>query len=114
MEKSSALAILCCLLVSCRSWIASDATELAEIRDREKATELASKIHEHMGFDEISKIVPLPKNTEVGAREHGGTWFDVPIGQNYIILLRFERSSEGKVENKSTLNSPPLVKRRET
>jgi len=115
MAKFIVIALLAGLTVSCRHGADVDAQRLPKSNndnERKLAVRLASQINTRMTFDEVSKVVSLTEANQLGIREHGGVFFDVPIGTNYYIQLRFERSSDGGVKKDSRLNLPPAVKYR--
>jgi hypothetical protein len=102
--------VLACLAVSCSSREPSRTSSLSEQAELKKANILSAQLHENMTFQDVSKIIPLVKSDESKVVEHGGVWFDVPIGHYYYIQVRFQHPPEGKTYEDSLLNLPPRVK----
>jgi hypothetical protein len=78
------------------------------------AMRLLIKVREGMTFDEAAKVVPLSDSLRGFAGEHGGVWYDVPLGGEYFISLRFEHpegdwNSSGKSLHKCKINFPPRL-----
>jgi hypothetical protein len=82
-------------------------TELTE----EQAGQLVSRIREGMTFEQVAKIIPLSARHENLTVEHGGVWYDVPLGAHRIVQLRFERPLRGQKISGCVLNYPPQIKR---
>ena len=76
-----------------------------------KAKELTSQFHEGMTYEQVSRVIPLTRRNEVPVIEHGGVWYDVPVGKEYYIQLRFEHSKDGASYSQSKLNLPAQIKR---
>jgi hypothetical protein len=83
---------------------------VAMLIEKQRAVDLASELHENMTFDQIAKIIPLSATNESPTVEHGGVWYNVPVGSNYYLQLRFEHSSDNRTFEKCRLNLPPQVK----
>jgi hypothetical protein len=124
MRTLTTLSIFICLglLLSCKSSSdkahRSPVTETAdEVSTGEvttvKAKELVLRIHTNMTFEEIAEIVPLSTNLVGYAGEHGGVWYDVPIGESVFVKLRFEYPSVSNGLSKCRLNSPPVLIKRD-
>jgi hypothetical protein len=101
--------LLICLTVSCVHHARLPAAEISPPAELEKATALAAQLHENMTFNQVSKIIPLVQSDEVPLMEHGGVFYDVPVGRHYYIHLRFQHASEGEAYEKTLLNLPPAV-----
>jgi len=94
--------IIVLLVTSCSS--------LTQRTEYQMAEKMVLQLHEGMTFDEVSRIIPLTRNNEVPVVEHGGVWYDVPIGKRSYIQLRFEHPKNGNTYLESELNLPPRVK----
>ena len=110
MIRHFLLIAVLCLSASCRSRTNIAPGKVTDQAELERATRLASELHQNMTFEEVSKVVPLVGN-EMGVSEHGGIWFKVPIGDNYYMQLRFSRPFKGQGYESMSLNLPPQVKR---
>jgi hypothetical protein len=102
------LAVMAAMMAGCYSFPnrAGKSPEQAEL---EKANAMVAKTHVNMTFAEISRIIPLDEHCETGIYEHGGTFYDVPVGRYYYIQLRFQHSRKEKGDGNRLLNLPPLV-----
>jgi hypothetical protein len=94
--------IVAVLAVSCASH-----NRQAEL---ERAKQMTSQLHEGMTYEQVTRIIPLTRRNEVPVLEHGGVWYDVPIGKGYYIQLRFEHSRDGASYLQNRLNLPAIVK----
>lgn len=77
----------------------------------EEAVNVVSRIHEGMTFEDISKMIPI---TTLGPHvvEHGGIWYDSPLGEIWMVQLRFELPSAKTTLPNCKLNFPPRVRSR--
>jgi len=78
------------------------------------AHELMSQIQRGMTFAEVAEVVPQSTKHEIGLGMHGGVFYDVPIGERYIIQLRFNHPVENQRIEDTTINYSPALRDRKT
>jgi hypothetical protein len=103
MTQYLALIIVAVLAISCASH-----TKQIEL---ERAERMASQLHEGMTYEQVSRLIPLTQRNRVPTLVHGGVWYDVPVGKEYYIQMRFEHLKDEASYSQTKLNLPVRVKR---
>ena len=107
--KTKLIVIFACITASCSSRDNMSSKKSPEQAEFDKANALAAQLKEGMTFENVSNIIHVGPEFEVPVREHGGNWYDVPVGRYYHIQLRFEHYLDETNYSKVRLNLPPNI-----
>ena len=80
-----------------------------KVMSKKDAIKRISLIRRGMSFAEVQNVVPLSESHREKVREHGGTWYSVPISENYLVQIRFSPNQEGE---DAKINCPPRLRSR--
>lgn len=81
--------------------------------NRQQAEKLMAQIRLGMTLAQVRVLVPH-SSSNVFDGEHGGVWYDMPVGDDYIVQMRLAHPPAGGTLEQSTVNYSARLRDRKT